>query len=140
MGECAAATPGAACGSVAREGRGLAAHPARPHFAAVDIKAVEELVDLFIPRYYIGCEADDRSVAQAMDTKLNPYGQKIRAMFGSDQAAPHAVCACKVEQAFCRQPPKTTRCVVAARSQALGGRVRNGHAFISPNPVSGLGR
>ena len=51
-----------------------------------------------------------------------------RAMFGSDQAAPHAVCACKVEQAFCRQPPKTTRCVVAARSQALGGRVRNGDA------------
>jgi predicted TIM-barrel fold metal-dependent hydrolase len=58
--------------------------PEKDDFAAVEINDPQEIVDLFIPRYYIGCEADDRSVALAFNTELNPYGQKIRAMFGSD--------------------------------------------------------
>src|SRR5258708_14918254 len=35
-------------------------------------------------RSYIGCEADDLSVALAFNRKINPFGTAIRAMFGSD--------------------------------------------------------
>jgi hypothetical protein len=58
--------------------------PERDDFFAVGIKDKAEIKDLFIPRFYIGCEADDRSVAWAFNTKVNPYGAKVRAMFGSD--------------------------------------------------------
>jgi predicted TIM-barrel fold metal-dependent hydrolase len=58
--------------------------PDKDDFDAVKVNSAEEIVDLFIPRYYIGCEADDRSVALAFNTKVNPSGSKIRAMFGSD--------------------------------------------------------
>jgi predicted TIM-barrel fold metal-dependent hydrolase len=44
----------------------------------------DEIVELFVPRFYIGCEADDPSVAWAFNTKVNPKGSKVRAMFGSD--------------------------------------------------------
>jgi predicted TIM-barrel fold metal-dependent hydrolase len=43
-----------------------------------------EIVQLFVPRFYIGCEADDPSVAWAFNTKVNPMRSKVRAMFGSD--------------------------------------------------------
>ena len=39
---------------------------------------------MFANRFYIGCEADDRSVAWAFNRKINPFGTAIRAMFGSD--------------------------------------------------------
>ncbi|MAG29392.1 MAG: amidohydrolase [Deltaproteobacteria bacterium] len=44
----------------------------------------EELANLFVPRFYFGCEGDDRMNSLAFDTKLNPFGARLKAMFGSD--------------------------------------------------------
>jgi len=58
--------------------------PERDDFAAVEIGSAEEIKALFVDRFFIGCEADDRSVAWAFNHKVNPFGARIRAMFGSD--------------------------------------------------------
>ena len=58
--------------------------PERDDFAAVEIGSAEEIKALFVDRFYIGCEADDRSVAWAFNDRVNPFGARIRAMFGSD--------------------------------------------------------
>lgn len=64
--------------------RDFAPLPDRDDFWRVEIADKEEIADLFVNRFYVGCEADDRSVAWAFNTKVNPYGAKLRAMFGSD--------------------------------------------------------
>ena len=40
--------------------------------------------DLFAPRFFFGCEADDPLVTWAFNTKVNPFGAKLSAMFSSD--------------------------------------------------------
>jgi len=66
----------------------LAAGEPRPptvdEFAAIDAESAEELRDLFIPRFYFGCEADDPMVAWAFNDRLNPLGATLRPMFSSD--------------------------------------------------------
>jgi hypothetical protein len=64
--------------------RDFAPLPERDDFWRAEIKDEQEIKDLFVNRFYIGCEADDRSVAWAFNTKVNPFGSKLRAMFGSD--------------------------------------------------------
>jgi hypothetical protein len=49
-----------------------------------DVSSAEELASLFVPRFYFGCEGDDRMNALAFDTKLNPFGARLKAMLGSD--------------------------------------------------------
>jgi hypothetical protein len=39
---------------------------------------------LFVPHFYFGCEADDALNATAFNTKLNPFGARLRAIFSSD--------------------------------------------------------
>ena len=34
--------------------------------------------------FFFGCEADDPMTATAFNTKLNPFGARLHAMFGSD--------------------------------------------------------
>jgi predicted TIM-barrel fold metal-dependent hydrolase len=58
--------------------------PYTDEWAACRIDRVEDIHDLFVPRFYFGCEADDPSVAWAFDTRANPLGAKLRAMFSSD--------------------------------------------------------
>ncbi len=58
--------------------------PERDDFWRVHPRDAAEVVALFVPRFYIGCEADDPSVAWAFNTKVNPERSKVRAMFGSD--------------------------------------------------------
>jgi predicted TIM-barrel fold metal-dependent hydrolase len=58
--------------------------PDKDDFWRLEITSTDELADLFLPRFYIGCEADDRSVALAFDRRLNPKGRTLRALFGSD--------------------------------------------------------
>jgi predicted TIM-barrel fold metal-dependent hydrolase len=58
--------------------------PDRDDFWQVGVSSADEIVDLYVPRFYIGCEADDPSVAWAFNTKVNPRRSKVRAMFGSD--------------------------------------------------------
>ena len=44
----------------------------------------EDIKDLFIPRFYFGCEADDPTNAWAFNRKANPMGAKLNALFSSD--------------------------------------------------------
>jgi predicted TIM-barrel fold metal-dependent hydrolase len=65
------------------------ARPAgRPHeineFALTGIEKTEDFLDLFVPRFYFGCEADDPLVAWAFAEKINPLGARLRPIFGSD--------------------------------------------------------
>jgi predicted TIM-barrel fold metal-dependent hydrolase len=58
--------------------------PVRDEWAACAIEKAEDVAELFVPRFYFGCEADDASVAWAFDARVNPQGVKLRAMFSSD--------------------------------------------------------
>lgn len=51
-------------------------------FAALGAQRAEEIRDLFAPRFYFGCEADDPMVSLAFERKL--LGTRFNAMFGSD--------------------------------------------------------
>jgi hypothetical protein len=44
----------------------------------------EDIRDLFVPRLYFGCEADDPANAWAFNQKANPYGARLNAIFSSD--------------------------------------------------------
>jgi len=58
--------------------------PELDEWRAVGARSEEELLALFVPRFYFGCEADDPTVAWAFDARKNPGGSKLRAMFSSD--------------------------------------------------------
>jgi predicted TIM-barrel fold metal-dependent hydrolase len=51
---------------------------------ASGIRTPRDVYDLFVPRFYFGCEAEDRSVAWAFNGRLNRFGARIQAMFSSD--------------------------------------------------------
>lgn len=53
-------------------------------WAACRIERAEDIRDLFITNFYFGCEADDPSVAGAFDSKGNPFGARLNAIFSSD--------------------------------------------------------
>jgi hypothetical protein len=53
-------------------------------FAACGIESVEDIHDLFVPRFYFGCEADDPITPWAFNTTANPLGARLRATLGSD--------------------------------------------------------
>ncbi|PYO17694.1 MAG: amidohydrolase, partial [Candidatus Rokuibacteriota bacterium] len=44
----------------------------------------EDIRDLFVPRFYFGCEADDPINAWAFNRKANPMGARLNAIFSSD--------------------------------------------------------
>ena len=44
----------------------------------------EDIRDLFIPRFYFGCEADDPINAWAFNKRANPLGARLNALFSSD--------------------------------------------------------
>ena len=49
----------------------------------LDVDKPEQLVELFAPRMFFGCEADDRTVAFAF-SPANPFGATLRPVFSSD--------------------------------------------------------
>ena len=53
-------------------------------FAACQIERPEDIRDLFVSNFYFGCEADDPANAWAFNQKVNPFGAKLNAVFGSD--------------------------------------------------------
>ena len=48
------------------------------------IERKEDIRDLFVPRYYFGCEADDPVNAWAFNRKANPMNARLNALFSSD--------------------------------------------------------
>jgi predicted TIM-barrel fold metal-dependent hydrolase len=53
-------------------------------FQACGIETPRDLHDLFVPRFYFGCESDDPMNAWAFDARTNPFGAKLHAILGSD--------------------------------------------------------
>jgi predicted TIM-barrel fold metal-dependent hydrolase len=53
-------------------------------FGACGIEHHEDIRELFVPRFYFGCEADDPVNAWAFNSKANPFGARLGAVFGSD--------------------------------------------------------
>ncbi len=53
-------------------------------FAATGIEQPEDFVELFIRPFFFGCEADDPVTATAFDARMNPFGARLHALFGSD--------------------------------------------------------
>jgi predicted TIM-barrel fold metal-dependent hydrolase len=48
------------------------------------IQKKEDIKDLFVPRFYFGCEADDPVNAWAFKRDANPMGARLNAIFSSD--------------------------------------------------------
>ena len=48
------------------------------------IERVEDIRELFVPRFYFGCEADDPINAWAFHRRANPMGARLNALFSSD--------------------------------------------------------
>jgi predicted TIM-barrel fold metal-dependent hydrolase len=48
------------------------------------ISQKSDLRDLFVPRFYFGCEADDPINAWAFDRRANPMRSRLNALFSSD--------------------------------------------------------
>jgi predicted TIM-barrel fold metal-dependent hydrolase len=49
-----------------------------------EIRAKADIRDLFVSRFYFGCEADDPVNAWAFDRRANPMGARLNAIFSSD--------------------------------------------------------
>ena len=48
------------------------------------IETAQDIYDLFVPRFFFGCEADDPVTAWAFDERVNPMGARMQVVFGSD--------------------------------------------------------
>jgi len=48
------------------------------------IERKEDIADLFVPRFYFGCEADDPVNAWAFNRRANPMNARLNALFSSD--------------------------------------------------------
>jgi predicted TIM-barrel fold metal-dependent hydrolase len=53
-------------------------------FAASGVESAEDVRDIFLRNFRFGCEADDPLNATAFDTRMNPLGARLRAIFSSD--------------------------------------------------------
>jgi hypothetical protein len=53
-------------------------------FAACGIERAEDIRKLFCRNLYFGCEADDPMNAWGFNARVNPYGAKVKTLFGSD--------------------------------------------------------
>src|SRR5205814_10689003 len=53
-------------------------------YSRCQITRKEDFRDLFVSRFYFGCEADDPINAWAFNRKANPLGARLNALFSSD--------------------------------------------------------
>lgn len=53
-------------------------------FDRCGIKSKQDIRDLFASKFYFGCEGDDKLTALAFDTKKNPMGTRLSALYSSD--------------------------------------------------------
>jgi hypothetical protein len=57
--------------------------PDRDEFRAVDIKQRNDIYERFVPRFFFGCEADDRTVAFAF-SDVNAFSARLQPVLSSD--------------------------------------------------------
>jgi predicted TIM-barrel fold metal-dependent hydrolase len=53
-------------------------------WARCAIRRREDIRDLFVPKFFFGCEGDDRMTAVAFEPNKNPFGARLGAIYGSD--------------------------------------------------------
>jgi predicted TIM-barrel fold metal-dependent hydrolase len=53
-------------------------------WAACEIEREEDIRDLFVPRFYFGCEPDDPLISWAFNDQVNPFESRLRVLFSSD--------------------------------------------------------
>jgi predicted TIM-barrel fold metal-dependent hydrolase len=53
-------------------------------FAESLVRGPDDIVRVFTQQYFFGCEADDPMTALAFDTRRNPFGSRLPAIFASD--------------------------------------------------------
>jgi predicted TIM-barrel fold metal-dependent hydrolase len=53
-------------------------------WAPCAVQRREDVRDLFVPHFFFGCEGDDPITASAFDAPRNPFGTRLKAIYGSD--------------------------------------------------------
>jgi hypothetical protein len=53
-------------------------------FSRCAIASKADIGDLFVPKFFFGCEGDDRMSALAFDKRMNPMGARLNAIYSSD--------------------------------------------------------
>ena len=53
-------------------------------FALTHVKNKQDIFDRWVPNFYFGNEADDRTIVGALHPKATPFQQKINALYSSD--------------------------------------------------------
>jgi hypothetical protein len=53
-------------------------------FAPCRITKKEDIRDLFVPKFFFGCEGDDRLTALAFDQRKMPFRSRLNALYSSD--------------------------------------------------------
>jgi hypothetical protein len=53
-------------------------------FALADIHSIEDIRDRWVTNFYFGNEADDRTVANAFNTRATPLGAQVNVLYSSD--------------------------------------------------------
>ena len=53
---------------------------------AAGVKSKQDIHDLFVPRFFFGCEADDLTIAHAFNRHSMHGGAQLQALFSSDVA------------------------------------------------------
>jgi hypothetical protein len=48
------------------------------------VQQASDVYDRFVPHFFFGCEGDDRVTSWAFDSKRNPLGARLNAIYGSD--------------------------------------------------------
>jgi predicted TIM-barrel fold metal-dependent hydrolase len=57
---------------------------ANDEWARCEVEKVIDIRDLFVPKFYFGCEGDDRITALAFDRGKNAFGARLNAIYSSD--------------------------------------------------------
>jgi predicted TIM-barrel fold metal-dependent hydrolase len=53
-------------------------------WARCGVESKEDIRDLFVPRFFFGCEGDDRIASLAFDSRKSPTGSRLSAIYSSD--------------------------------------------------------
>jgi hypothetical protein len=53
-------------------------------FERCEIERPEDLIGLFVPHFFFGCEGDDPTIGCAFNQRLNAHGARLGALLSSD--------------------------------------------------------